>query len=154
MTTKSLLFSAAILSACARLSQSSLPDNFPDIINSAVRLRGGGTLTGMTPQFAMQVEQQLKRVIGLGAGQDLNISAVRETAPENLYRLLLLAVMGNFTSSAADAWMQPCKITVDAHTGKFNMQSRDVENTTALKVLIVILCGLQAKRFIAEKWLS
>jgi len=129
-----------------------LPDDMPAIIGRAIRLRHGGALVKMSDIASLNVEQGLKKVVGMDPKLDFNMTMVRGLPDAELYRLLVLAAVGNFTSSASDPWQQDCRVVWDAETGYFLSQRQNEENTMALKVLVVILCALQAKRYIAEKW--
>ena len=97
-------------------------------------LRGGHSLSrfkgGATPDAAfaldspaaLELEQQLKRVIGYDEGADLNISAVRFLSDYDLYRILTLAAIGNFTTAPASSWQQPVSVVVAPDTGLFVVQ--------------------------------
>lgn len=106
----------------------------------------------MSEAAALNIEQALKRAAGLDPRLDLNLTAVRNLPADDLYRLLVLAAVGNFTSSAAESWQQDCRVVLKAETGLFATERQGEENTLALKVLVVVLCALQGKKYITEKW--
>ena len=61
-------------------------------------------------------------MIGYDEGSDLNISAVRFLSDYDLYRVLTLAAIGNFTTAPASSWQQPVSVVVAPDTGLFVVQ--------------------------------
>lgn len=106
---------------------------------------------GLNTGGMLGLEQQLKRVAGFDAGEDLNITAVRGLSDYDLYRILTLAAIGNFTSAKSPGWQQPCTIAVVPGTGEFVAIDPNSSSDTAVRVLLLILCCVLFKRWIDDE---
>lgn len=93
---------------------------------------------------------QVKRVLGSDPALPLNVSTLRELPDPELLRVLLLAVVGNFTTAAADDWQQPCSVSLDPHTGLwFSREQADLASL-AQKVILMLLVAAQFKLWVEE----
>jgi hypothetical protein len=114
------------------------------------RLAEGGELN---IQAVKELETQVKRVMAADPGIELNVSALRDRPEPELLRILLLAVLGNFSSASAADWNRPCSLVIDPETGQVALQTPAPVASLALKVVLVLLvanlfCSIcsQAKR--------
>lgn len=127
------------------------PEYFASVANEALRLQGGVLLGGdMHVNAVLELEQQVKRVMGADPALDLNVSALRDRPDPELLRILFLAVLGNFTSAASPQWSQPCRLVVDPATGLVALHDTPPPVSVALKVVVVLLVAVQMQRRIAE----
>jgi hypothetical protein len=127
------------------------PEYFASVANQALRLQGGPLLGGdMRVEAVLTLEQQVKRVMGADPALDLNVSALRDRPDPELLRILLLAVLGNYTSAAAPDWNRPCSLVVDPHTGLVALHDRPPAVSLSLKVVVVLLVAVQLQRKLAE----
>lgn len=128
------------------------PEYFASVANQVLRLQGGALLGGdMHVRAVTELEQHAKRVMGADPALDLNVSALRDRPDPELLRLLLLAVLGNFTSAAAPDWNQPCRLVVDPQSGRIALQDTPPTASVALKVVVVLLVAVQLYRKLAEQ---
>jgi len=123
-------------------------DYFPSVANTVLKMRGGASLSGVDVLAVSQLEQQVKRVIQADPAQDLAMSSVRAMTDQDLLRVLLLAVIGNFTSAQGNSWNQPCTLVVDPKTGQVEIQEQPVLAGIALKVIVVILIAVQIRQWV------
>ena len=132
-------------------SVSSTPEYFTSVANQALRLQGGVLLGGdMHVQAVLELEQQVKRVMGADPALDLNVSALRDRPDSELLRILFLAMLGNYTSAASPEWNQPCRLVVDPTTGQVAMKDSPPAVSMALKVVVILLVAVQMQRKMAE----
>jgi len=124
---------------------------FVQVIEDCVGFQGGAGMAGLNTNGMLGMEQQLKRVAGFDASADLNITAMRGLSDYDLYRILTLAVIGNFTSAKAPAWQQPCTIAVVPNTGEFVAIDPNSSSDTAVRVLLLILCCVLLKRWVEDE---
>lgn len=143
---------AFVMIACVLVQGAqATPEYFVSVANQALRLRGGVLLGGDTHvQAVRELEQQAKRVMGADPGQDLNVTSLRDRPDSELLRILLLAVLGNYTSAAAPEWNQPCRLEVDPQTGLVTAQDAAPGVSISLKVAVVLLVAVQLKIKMAE----
>ena len=128
------------------------PEYFTSVANQVLRLQGGALLGGdMHVHAVAELEQHAKRVMGADPALDLNVSALRDRPDPELLRLLLLAVLGNFTSAAAPEWNQPCRLVVDPQSGRIALQDSPPTASMALKVVVVLLVAVQLYRRLIEQ---
>ncbi len=85
--------------------------------------------------------------MGADPAADLNVSALRDRPDPELLRVLLLAVLGNFTSSAANAWERPCGLVVDPRTGLVALEEPPALASLAQKVVLLLLVAVQFKQW-------
>ena len=132
-------------------SNAILPSLYLKVVEDCVGFQGGIGMAGLNTGGMLGLEQQLKRVAGVDAGMDLNITAIRAMSDYDLYRILTLAAIGNFTSAKAPAWQQPCTIAVVPNTGEFVAIDPNSSSDTAVRVLLLILCCVLLKRWIDDE---
>ena len=101
-------------------------------------------------QAVLELEQQVKRVMGADPALDLNVSALRDRPDTELLRILFLAMLGNYTSAASPEWNQPCRLVVDPMTGQVAMKDSPPAVSMALKVVVILLVAVQMQRKMAE----
>jgi hypothetical protein len=111
------------------------------------RLAEGGELN---IQAVTELETQVKRVMAADPATDLNVSALRDRPDPELLRILLLAVLGNFSSAAAADWNRPCSLVVDPETGQVALQMPPPVASLALKVVLVLLVAVQIRQWVRE----
>ena len=132
-------------------SVTATPEYFASVANQALRLQGGVLLGGdMHVQAVLELEQQVKRVMGADPALDLNVSALRDRPDTELLRILFLAMLGNYTSAASPEWNQPCRLVVDPMTGQVAMKDSPPAVSMALKVVVILLVAVQMQRKMAE----
>lgn len=130
---------------------SAAPAYFASVANQALRLRGGPAFgPDLSVQAVGALEQQVKRVLGDDPAQPLNVSSLRARSDPELLRVLLLAVLGNFTSAAGDAWGRPCNLVVDPRTGLVALEDTPALASLAQKVVLMLLVAVQFKQWVEE----
>lgn len=133
---------ALVLVRCA-----ATPPYFASVANSVLRTRGGVMLGRLDTAPIMRLEQQVKRVLAADPSLPLNVTQAATLPEEALLKILLLAVLGNFTSSAAASWEQPCSILLDPVDGRFvRADSSSLENS-ALRVIVLLLMLVEFGRW-------
>lgn len=141
-----VLFLVACLGACR-----ATPAYFASVANQALRLKGGAALgPDLTVQAVGALEQQVKRVLGDDSSLPLNVSSLRARSDPELLRVLLLAVLGNFTSAAGDGWQRPCGLVVDPRTGLVALEDTPALASLAQKVVLILLVAVQFKQWVEE----
>jgi hypothetical protein len=88
--------------------------------------------------------------MGADPSLDLNVSALRDRPDPELLRILLLAVLGNYTSAASPDWNRPCSLVVDPQTGLVALHDEPAAVSLSLKVVVVLLVAVQLQRKLAE----
>lgn len=88
--------------------------------------------------------------MGVDPSLPLNVSVARELPEPELLRLLLLAVVGNFTTGAADDWQQPCALSMDPRTGLWSARAPEALASLAQKVVLILLVAAQFKLWVEE----
>ena len=76
---------------------------------------------------------------------------VRALPDFDLYRLLTLAAVGNFTTAKASAWQQPVTVAVAPESGLFVVRGRGGSSDAALRVLLVVMCAVMFKRWMEDE---
>jgi hypothetical protein len=141
---------ALLLLACA-VSALAAPAYFASVANQALRLRGGPALgPDLTVQAVLELEQQVKRVLGADPALDLNVSSLRDRPDPELLRILFLAVLGNFTSGASSGWERPCTLVVDTRTGLVGQEDKTALSSVAQKVVLMLLVAVQFKAWVEK----
>jgi hypothetical protein len=135
------------LLVCALAVCAGTPSYFADVANSCLRMRGGVQLGALDTVPIARLEQQVKRVMGADPSLPLNVSGVLDMAEPDLLRVLLLAVLGNFTTAAASGWQQPCALEVDPLAGSFVRRADDGLEGTALRVVVILLMLVEFGRW-------
>jgi hypothetical protein len=142
---RAVLACLCIASACAA------PAYFASVANQVLKLRGGASLgPDLSVQAVGALEQQVKRVLGDDPSQPLNVSSLRARSDPELLRVLLLAVLGNFTSAAGDAWQRPCSLVVDPRTGLVALDDTPALASLAQKVVLMLLVAVQFKQWVED----
>jgi len=137
----------ACLLLCALAAVSSTPAYFADVANSCLRMRGGALLGPLDTVPIARLEQQVKRVMGADPSLPLNVTGLLDLPEPDLLRLLLLAVLGNFSTAAASGWQQPCAFEVDPTAGAFVLRADDGLEETALRVVVILLMLVEFGRW-------
>jgi hypothetical protein len=119
-----------------------LPEYYPETLNKVVAFDGGVLVEDMNTVAVLSIEQQLKRVLGVDPGKDLNVSAVRDLPDREILRILTLALVGNFTTKQGNAPFQTCGVRVNPETGLMHFEAQEDNSRVTLEVLIVILCAM------------
>ena len=138
-----------------RPTDAALPAYYGQVLSSTVGFLGGATADPegsyvMGSGAALALEQQLKRVIGADPSLGLNITDVRGLPDFDLYRLLTLAAIGNFTTARASSWQQPVSVSVVPETGLFVINGDAASSDAALRVLLLIMCAVMFKRWMED----
>ena len=133
-----------------------LPLYYGQVLSEAVGFHGGATPDPdgsyvLGSRAALALEQQLKRVIGADESKDLNLTQVRELPDFEIYRLLTLAALGNFTTARASGWQQPVSVSVVPETGLFVVSGAGGSSDAALRVLLLIMCAVMFKRWMEDE---
>ncbi len=141
----------ALLVCLCVLHARAAPAYFASVANQALRLKGGASFgPDLSVQAVGALEQQVKRVLGDDPSLPLNVSSLRARSDPELLRVLLLAVLGNFTSAAGDAWQRPCGLVVDPRTGLVALEDSPALASLAQKVVLMLLVAVQFKQWVEE----
>lgn len=108
----------------------------------------GAYLAVLSDPTILHLNNQLKKVVGIDPGEDWNLTKVRELSDDRLTDLLLLSLVGNYTTAASQSWQQPCRILINSKTGLFQLQDDRSITDEILSVLLIILCVIQLKQII------
>ena len=140
----------------AHPAATALPAYYGQVLSATVGFQGGATLDAdgsyvMSSGAALALEQQLKRVMGADPSLGLNITDVRALPDYDLYRLLTLAAIGNFTTARAPPWRQPLAVAVAPETGLFVVDGDAASSDAALRVLLLIMCAVMFKRWMEDE---
>ena len=119
--------------------------------NEVLKMQGGARLSEKNTRVLFLLEQQIKRVAGLDPQLDLNISSIRDMGDKDLLRVLLLAVLGNFTTAQGSEWDKPCSVVIHPKTGNVMIHDTTGPSTVALKVLLVLLCAIQVRQWVYDE---
>jgi hypothetical protein len=127
------------------------PPYFASVANQALKMQGGVAFGPDLSLHAVSVlENHVKHVMGADPALPLNVSALRDRNDPDLLRVLLLAVLGNFTSAASSPWQSPCSLVVDPRTGLVALEDRPALASLAQKVIIMLLVAVQFKLWVTE----
>ena len=132
------------------------PAYFSTVANQVLRLQGGarfveGSGSGIRVQALVELEKQVKRVMGADPASELNVSALRDRPDTDLLRILLLAMLGNYTSAASMAdWNRPCSLVIDPESGRVALETPQPLPSLALKVVLVLLVAVQIKQWVND----
>lgn len=145
----------ALVSMSAIVSMArATPAYFATVANQALRFQGRARLIegGRDPDVRAitELERQVKRVMGADPASELNVSALRDKPDPELLRILLLALLGNFTTAAGGAWNRPCDLVVDPENGRVVLQNAPPLESLALKVVLVLLVAVQIRQWVSE----
>jgi hypothetical protein len=121
------------------------------VANEVYLLQGGAKISESNTKVAFSLEQQVKRIAAMDPSLDFNVSNVRELPDKDLMRMLLLAVLGNFTTAQGGDWGKPCSLAIDKHTGSVTIHDTIGQDTAALKVLLVLLCLIQIRQWVLDE---
>ena len=146
---------SVLLLAHAGLTQAVLPAYYLDVLANTVGVQGGAGVARLDAAAVLGLEQQMKRVVNADPRLDLNLTMVRALSDYDVYRLLTLAVIGNFTSiqtGVGAGWQQPCSIAVKPGSGELVALDPGASSDTALRVLLLVLCCVQFKRWMDDEF--
>ena len=133
-----------LASICAACSSYAAPDYFPSVADQVFRVQGRAKIGSDTQTLAVrELEQQVKRVMAADPALPLNVSSLRDRPDPELLRILLLAVLGNYTSAISQDWGQPCRLVVDPLSGSIQLEDEPPTESIALKVVVVLLVAVQ-----------
>jgi len=127
------------------------PPYFASVANKVLQLKGKAQFSDVNVAAIMALEQQVKRIMGSDPSMDLNVTELRDKSDSELLGVLLLAVLGNFTTAAGSSWHQPCSLVVDPLTGGVVAVTPPVVSTLALKVVVILLIVVQFRQWIREE---
>lgn len=149
---KQLASIAVLLVTICMHATNATPAYFASVANQVLRLQGGARLTEgeLQAQAVVELEKQVKRVMGANPSADLNVSALRSHTDPDLLRILLLAMLGNFTTAAGAGWNRPCDLVVDPENGRVTLQNAPPLESLALKVVLVLLVAVQVRQWVRE----
>lgn len=120
------------------------PDYFPSVANQVLRVQGKAKIGEDTQTLAVRaLEQQVKRIMAADPSLPLNVSSLRDRPDPELLRILLLAVLGNYTSAVSPDWEQPCRLVINPLSGKIQPEDKPPTESIALKVVVVLLVAVQ-----------
>jgi hypothetical protein len=138
---------ALLVPAAARAT----PPYFAPVANQALKMQGGVEFgPDLSLHAVSMLETHVKRVMGADPALPLNVSALRDRDDPELLRVLLLAVLGNFTSAASSSWQSPCSLVVDPRTGLVALEDKPALASLAQKVIIMLLVAVQFKQWVTE----
>jgi hypothetical protein len=83
-----------------------------------------------------------------------DLSIVRNLPDDILTETLLLALIGNFTTGAADAWNQPCHIVMSARTGLLALRDKRDSTRVILVILVLIFCIILLRQVLQKQLLK
>lgn len=108
----------------------------------------GSYLLSLNTVTYAQMDMQIKKLLGMDSVSQWNASVVRGLPDQQLVNILLLALVGNFTTGKASSWEQPCTVQLNPDTGLF--VAKDIRSTVdqILSVLVIILCMVHLKQII------
>jgi hypothetical protein len=121
------------------------------VANEVYMLQGGAKISESNTRVAFSLEQQVKRIAAMDPSLDFNVTNVRELPDKDLMRILLLAVLGNFTTAQGGDWAKPCSLAIDKNTGSVTIHDTIGQDTAALKVLLVLLCLIQIRQWVLDE---
>lgn len=111
----------------------------------------GSSLNSLSDVSVLELHNLLKKTIGVLPSEDLNMTRVRELPDSRLTEILLLALVGNFTTAKSQSWQQPCKIVMNAKDGHLQLSDDRSLTDEILSVLIIILCIVQFKQILERE---
>jgi hypothetical protein len=123
---------------------------FASVANAVLATKDGSRFASSNVPALLQLEQQVKRVMAADPSKDLNVSEVREWSDIQILRILLLAVMGNFT--VGDKGPMECSLQIDADTGYIVPESPGTTPSVALKIILAILVVIQLRYWYQEEY--
>jgi hypothetical protein len=127
------------------------PSYFPSVANQVLRLKGDARFgADLGVKAVAELEKQAKRVMGADPSAELNMTVARELSDPELLRLVLLAVLGNFTSAASSDWQRPCSLVVDPRSGLFALEDPPALASLAQRVVLMLLVAVQFKLWVDE----
>ena len=147
------LCATCVLAAASIPGTRATPAYFATVANQVLRMKGGPRLAEggeLNIQAVKELETQVKRVMAADPGIELNVSALRDRPEPELLRILLLAVLGNFSSASAADWNRPCSLVIDPETGQVALQTPAPVASLALKVVLVLLVAVQIRQWVRE----
>lgn len=108
----------------------------------------GSYLLVLNTDMTLHLNNQLKKVVGIEPVNDWNITLVRELSDNQLTELMLLALIGNYTTGASQSWQQPCKTVINAKTGLFQIFDDRSIADEILSVIVILFCIMKFKQLL------
>lgn len=110
-----------------------------------LKTNDGSYLVLLTDNTVQELNSQINKILGLPDPLMWSPTMIRNLPDSTLVKLALLATVGNFTSSRAASWEQPCKVVLNADTGLLEVS--DLRNKTydLLRIIVLILCLVHLK---------
>lgn len=119
-----------------------------DASRTVFKTHDGSYIMSLTDIMQTRLTDQLKRVIGVSSIENWNVSVVRDLTDQQLTELVLLAVVGNFTTGNAQGWHQPCAVVLNTQTGLLESVNDDAIANEILYVLIIVFCIFNFKHLL------
>jgi len=108
----------------------------------------GSFLSMLHDDIVLHLTNQLKKIVGINPQFEWSLEEVRNLPDDKLTELMLLALMGNYTTAATSSWQQPCRIMINPQTGLFQLQDDRSIADEILSVLLIIMCIIQLKQLL------
>ena len=136
---------------CLGMSYAVSTPSLISVANEVYMVQGGAKLSESNTKVAFSLEQQVKRIAAMDPSLDFNVTMIRELPDKDIMRILLLAVLGNFTTAQGGSWAKPCSLSIDKNTGNVQIHDTAGQDTAALKVLLVLLCLIQIRQWVLDE---
>ena len=127
------------------------PPYFASVANKVLQMKGKVQFSDLNVAAISTLEQQVKRIMGSDPSTDMNVTKLREKSDADLLAILLMAVLGNFTTAAGASWHQPCSLVIDPLTGRVEAVTPPVVSAIALKVVVVLLIAVQFRQWVRDE---
>lgn len=117
------------------------------------RTHDGSYLYDLNYATETNLQNQLKKIIGLSPDHDfitVNMSVIQEISDQRMIELLLQALVGNFTTSAAKSWNQPCEIVINSKSGALEVQDERSVTDSLLTILVLFFCVFQFGQILSK----
>lgn len=111
----------------------------------------GSSLYSLSDVSVLELHNLLKKTVGVLPQEDLNLTKVRELPDSRLVEILLLSLVGNFTTAKSQSWQQPCTVVMNAKDGHLQLNDDRSLTDEILSVLIIILCIVQFKQILERE---
>ena len=143
------LTTLALLCSSSSSARADLPPYFAAVTQTVLHFTDSADIGASSDLQALRsLAGQVKRVMAAPPDLELNVSALRDRPDPELLRILLLAVIGNFTSSKAAQWQQPCSIQMEPRTGALVISDTSAPANVALRVLVLVLCLVNVRQLL------
>lgn len=139
------LFYLLVVLSCSQQVHSNI---LLDASRTVFKTHDGSYILSLTDIMQTRLTDQLKRVTGVSTTEDWNVSVIRELPDQRLTELILLAIIGNFTTGNAQGWHQPCTVVLNTQTGLLESVNDDAIVNEILYVLIIVFCIFNFKHLL------